>query len=301
MLNFNTADLFSAGLTILTFVCFVFWLRERKKKKMTVLAESNVSEAKPQKKKQTTSEFLASLFTVLFIVWFIRSFVFEPFQIPSGSMMPTLLPGDFILVQKFSYGIYDPVFHHKIISTGEPQRGDIAVFTDPSNPKINLIKRIIGLPGDTIVYKDHQLYIKKACHSADNTCNNKLEAVPKTFLKQSSYISEMTNDPMDEYKEQLGKVAHHILITPNLPPNIAEYLPPIYHQKNEPYDTWVVPKGHYFAMGDNRDNSLDSRYWGFLSEQDLIGKATFIWISFDFKKDSWIPSGVRFNRIGTIN
>ncbi len=240
-----------------------------------------------------------TLFPVIAFVFILRSFIYEPFQIPSGSMMPTLLIGDFILVEKFSYGIKDPIWQNKLISVGEPKRGDVAVFKYPKNPKIDFIKRVVGLPGDHIVYKDKRLYLIPACASGD--CGNYKE-VDITF-KGSRYFRDENAD-LGVYIEKLGKVSHKILINPNRQDEVVHY----YQQNNVPtteYE-WVVPKGHYFMMGDNRDNSDDSRYWGFVPEKNLVGKAVAKWISFEFyrSKDgllpTWVPSKIRFNRIGAI-
>ncbi|WP_094751614.1 signal peptidase I [Psychromonas sp. CD1] len=240
-----------------------------------------------------------SLFPVIAVVFILRSFLYEPFQIPSGSMMPTLLVGDFILVEKFSYGVKEPLWQNTFIPVAEPQRGDVAVFKYPEDPRVDFIKRVVGLPGDKIVYKDKQLYIVPACTSAD--CGS-YKALDMQYIGDKKYHDEEMT--VQRYNEILGSVAHEILINPYRRDQVAYY----YKQddvKTFSYE-WIVPEGHYFMMGDNRDNSKDSRYWGFVPEQNLVGKAVAIWISFEFYRDpndllpTWIPSGVRFNRIGGI-
>ncbi|WP_237360745.1 signal peptidase I [Vibrio marisflavi] len=287
------ADLFSLILTIATLGTGIVYCLDKfvwqKKRQANDANESKTSGWITQSR---------SLFPVLLVVFILRSFIVEPFQIPSGSMEPTLLPGDFILVEKFAYGLRDPVFHETLIHTGEPKRGDIAVFVDPQNPKIDLIKRIVGLPGDTIIYRNKTLYIKPACKSGE-TCKPAFK-VPKSYVGPTKFTELGTT--LNEYKEHLGSVNHMILRDPVLPEQYLSY----YQQDGAEIGEWIVPKGHYFAMGDNRDNSDDSRYWGFIPEKNLVGKATFIWMSFAFNhkasswEPSWIPSSVRFKRIGTI-
>ncbi|PSJ42648.1 signal peptidase I [Zobellella endophytica] len=239
-----------------------------------------------------------SIFPVIAAVLVLRSFIYEPFQIPSGSMMPTLLVGDFILVEKFSYGLKEPVNNTTIIPTGAPERGDVAVFKYPENPRIDYIKRIVGLPGDRIVYQDKQLYVQPACDGGD--CP---EAAPVALkFEQSGEFTQM-GIPLERYSESLSERPHEILRNPLLPDRVSMY----YRQPGTARNEWVVPEGHYFALGDNRDNSTDSRFWGFVPEQNLVGKAVAIWISFEFERNadswlpSWVPSDVRFSRIGAIH
>jgi signal peptidase I len=213
-------------------------------------------------------EYARSFFPVIFIVLILRSFIAEPFRIPSASMMPTLLIGDFILVNKFTYGIRLPVINKKIIELGEPQRGDIVVFRYPKDPKVDYIKRVIGLPGDKVVYANKKL-----------TVND----VPVGWFPQARYQgvgqgSDMTG--AEHITEVLSGVDHSILIRNGIPS--VEF-------------THVVPEGQYFVMGDNRDNSNDSRYWGTVPEANLVGKAFFIWMNWDLEN-----KGVDFSRIGTL-
>ncbi|QSX30823.1 signal peptidase I [Shewanella cyperi] len=241
-----------------------------------------------------------SIFPVIAFVLVLRSFLYEPFQIPSGSMMPTLLVGDFILVEKFSYGIKDPVWRKQLINTGDPKRGDIVVFKYPENPAIDYIKRVVGLPGDRIFYQDKQLYIQRACQEGE-ACGS----VPQKVERVSVNSGEFSHDgvPLLKFREQLGDVTHDILINPRRPDMRGMF----FHKDGLPTGEFLVPEGHYFMMGDNRDNSTDSRFWGFVPEENLVGKAVAIWISFEFERGpgdvlpSWIPTGVRFNRVGGVN
>ncbi|MEE2023205.1 MULTISPECIES: signal peptidase I [Alkalimonas] len=246
------------------------------------------------------TETARSVFPILAIITVLRSFLFEPFQIPSGSMMPTLLVGDFILVQKFAYDVKDPVFRKNLYRNSLPQHGDIAVFKFPNNPRLDYIKRVIGLPGDRVIYRDKQFFIQRACpEELQGNCPG-LEQVRYTFAGDSEFTQQGL--PQKQYTERLGDRSYSILQTPAL----AEQKQRYYRQSGTAIDEWVVPEGHYFAVGDNRDNSQDSREWGFVAEELLVGKAVFIWMSFEFSDNPdrvlprWVPSGVRFERIGRI-
>ena len=201
-----------------------------------------------------------SFFPILLAVFIIRSFIVEPFKIPSGSMMPTLIPGDFIVVNKFSYGIRFPVWNKTLINLGKPNRGDISVFHYPKNPSIDYIKRVIGLPGDEIRYENKELFING-------------EIINKEFLGKYSYtFNENEMLEASEFIEILDNSNYSILV----------------HDIPSENYKFKVPEGHYFVMGDNRDNSSDSRVWGFVPDELLVGKAFFIWLNF-----------TEFNRIGT--
>lgn len=208
--------------------------------------------------RQTIVEYSRSFFPVLLFVLVIRSFIFEPFRIPSGSMMPTLLQGDFIFVKKYAYGLRLPVLETKFIGTGEPKRGDVIVFRLPSDPSINYIKRVVGLPGDEINYERHRL-----------TINGEL-----INLEQSPEATPA----IPKFSEQLDAREHDILISN-----------PAYSFKD---GTYRVAEGHYFVMGDNRDNSRDSRFIGAIPESNLVGEAVRIWMHIDGLK--W----PRWERIG---
>ena len=203
-------------------------------------------------------EYSKSFFPVILVVFLIRSFIAEPFKIPSGSMMPTLLAGDFILVNKFTYGLRVPILNNTFIEVNHPKRGDVFVFHYPPDPSIDYIKRVVGVPGDKILYQDKQLYING-------------QKMDMTYLDDYQYESVGLNQVhAKRYSEQLGDVKHDVLIEENS------------FSKEGGVE---VPSGYYFAMGDNRDNSKDSRYWGFVPERNLVGKAFFIWWNFDdFKR-----------------
>ena len=255
---------------------------------------------------------------MLAIVLIVRSFIYEPFQIPSGSMMPTLLIGDFILVEKFAYGIKDPIYQKTIIETGHPKRGDIVVFKYPEDPRLDYIKRTVGLPGDKVTYDPiaKQVTIQPGC-SSGQACGSALPVTysnvePSDFVQTfsrsnggeaTSGFFEMPQGErkadgvrLDQRQETLGDVNHRILTVPIAQDQVGMY----YHQSGLPLATWIVPPGQYFMMGDNRDNSADSRYWGFVPEANLVGKATAIWMSFEKQEGQW-PTGVRLSRIGGIH
>lgn len=239
------------------------------------------------------------IFPVIAFVLILRSFIYEPFQIPSGSMRPTLLVGDFILVEKFAYGLKDPVFRNKFFATGTPERGDVVVFKYPENPNLDYIKRVIGLPGDTITYSNKEVFITPACKTNEK-CLTEQKMVQ---ISKGNFVEDGEMTFEQRYTEKLGDVEHDILINPRKYDQISTYGPQQYGTK---LNQWIVPQGEYFVMGDNRDNSQDGRFWGFVPDDHLVGKAVAIWISFEFKRKpdsmlpSWIPTDVRFNRVGGI-
>ncbi|GAC15127.1 signal peptidase I [Aliiglaciecola lipolytica] len=297
------ANYFSLFLVVLTVASGLIWLIDAKifapKRRQKVVAANGGNELPegielPVPYVVDTAQ---QIFPVIAFVLVLRSFIYEPFQIPSGSMMPTLLVGDFILVEKFSYGLKDPVTRTKFFETGAPERGDVVVFKYPENPKLDYIKRVVGLPGDTISYSAKDLYIKPACASGEN-CAPEYK-VERDFLGQYNYQGFQVN----KLSEQLGDVNHEILIFPRRLDDISRY----YEQSGTRIGEWVVPEGNYFVMGDNRDNSEDGRFWGFVSDDHLVGKAVAIWISFEFGHapedflPTWIPTGVRFERVGGID
>jgi signal peptidase I len=217
-------------------------------------------------------EYSASFFPVILVVFLLRSFVVEPFKIPSGSMIPTLLVGDFILVNKFDYGLRLPVWNKKIVPFKNPQRGDIVVFRYPKDESVDYIKRVIGLPGDTVAYENKRLTING--QPVDET------AMPDFFDEEQVAYSK-------QFEENLDGRKNAILNTPAVPPYIlgAEDYP---FKQNCSYNSegivCKVPAGHYFMMGDNRDNSADSRYWGFVPDKNIVGRAFFIWMNFSSLK-----------------
>jgi len=224
-------------------------------------------------------EYGKSFFPVLAIVLVLRSFLVEPFQIPSGSMKPTLEVGDFILVNKFAYGIRLPVLDSKVIEVGDPQRGDVMVFRYPSDPNVNYIKRVVGLPGDKVRYTtDKHLFV------------NDQPVAEQLIGEEPGTLGSAVL-----YKEQLGEAEHLIR------KEMSRY-------RAEPGREWTVPGGHYFMMGDNRDNSNDSRYWndpkipkgvlGMVPDRNIVGKAFAVWLSWPDPKMSNLPN---FSRVGLIH
>lgn len=212
-------------------------------------------------------EYARSFFPVVLAVLVLRSFVVEPFRIPSGSMMPTLLVGDFILVNKFAYGIRLPVLNSKVLEVGEPEHGDVVVFRYPQDPGVDYIKRVVGVPGDRVAYYNKTVYINGQPAEQDSL---------------GIYTGEGAGAVMtgaEQRMELLDGVSHHILVRNGQPSVEGEF---------------VVPAGQYFVMGDNRDNSNDSRYWGTVPEENLVGKAFLIWMNYDGE-----AGGVSWSRIGS--
>lgn len=225
-------------------------------------------ETKYEPKLPLLVEYAKSFFPIFLIVLILRSFVFEPFKIPSASMMPTLLIGDFILVNKYDYGLRLPVLHNKFVKNKTPERGDIVVFRYPDDPSIPFIKRVVGLPGDRIKYMDKSLYIN---------------GIPVTQMLNGRYNAVGSGIMMDGVSlriEDLGNIKHEILVDPT--------------RRSQERET-IVPAGQYFVLGDNRDNSKDSRFWGFVPDENLVGRAFMIWMNWDSKN-----GGVDFTRIGTM-
>jgi len=253
---------FALVLVVLTSVSGVIWLVDsllfRQKRMDRAVQKSIEAPAEP-----VMVEYARSLFPVLLVVLVFRSFLFEPFKIPSGSMIPTLLVGDFIVVNKFSYGVRLPVINKKILfGKGAPQRGDVVVFRYPKDPGVNFIKRAVGLPGDTITYRDKQLYINGEEVEKQNEGNFKSSDIKCSTPARDAAL----------FTENLGEVEHNLLLHTSRPSRNGQ---------------WVVPEGHYFMMGDNRDRSNDSRMWGFVR----------IWLNFDFEKGcaDWSRTGNSIN------
>ena len=212
-------------------------------------------------------EYSVSFFPVILIVFLLRSFLVEPFKIPSSSMVPTLLVGDFILVNKFTYGIRLPVANRKVVPLNDPQRGDVMVFRYPEDPSLDYIKRVVALPGDRIEYRNKRLSIN---------------GTPVPLRQVDDYLSRERMQFSRRFVETLNGVEHHILIEEDAPTFAApgRAFP---FAGNCNYNTsglaCTVPPGHYFVMGDNRDNSSDSRVWGFVPDENIVGKAFFIWLN----------------------
>ncbi|MEY3474016.1 MAG: signal peptidase [Pseudomonadota bacterium] len=215
-------------------------------------------------------DWTAGLFPVIVAVFLLRSFLFEPFRIPSGSMVPTLQVGDLILVNKFDYGVRLPVLNKKFISNREPARGDVVVFRYPPDPRLDYIKRVVGVPGDEVAYLNQKL-----------TVNGQ----PVPLQPLGEYYDEDSLRYAPQFSEKLGDVEHRILVDPRRAgyygPDDAKRFP---FGENCRYSaegvTCKVPAGHYFMMGDNRDNSQDSRFWGFVPDENLVGRAFFVWMNF---------------------
>jgi len=293
---------FSLLLFVLTVVTFAYWLAERfyfaPKRHAAVAAFGQQDAARrEQLAKQgitrvddNTAEtrqallmqpwwldWTAGLFPVILVVFLLRSFLFEPFKIPSGSMKPTLLIGDLILVNKFHYGIRLPVVNKKVFAIDDPQRGDVMVFRYPQDPSTDYIKRVVGVPGDEISFRAQRVYVNG-------------EAAPLVALPPPGFYDEETRRYEAEFVERLGAVEHHIIINPQSEQfhwaNDSVTFP---FRENCRYSaegvTCKVPAGNYFMMGDNRDNSQDSRYWGFVPDENIVGKAFFVWMNFgDLKR-----------------
>lgn len=249
---------FALILVILTFLSGMIWLLDSlffKQKRMDRMAR----EGGDPDREPVAVEYSRSLFPVLFIVLLFRSFLFEPFKIPSGSMIPTLLIGDFIVVNKYAYGLRLPVLNKKFVELGEPKRGDVVVFRYPVDPAVNFIKRVVGMPGDSITYRDKTLYIN----------GEAVETQGGAAFRSDDVKCSTPRADAKRYREDLGRNRHDILV---------------HDQIRGRNGQWVVPEGHYFMMGDNRDRSNDSREWGFVPEENLVGKAVGIWLNLDVNR-----------------
>jgi len=249
---------FALFLFLLLTVTGLVWLLDK-----YVLRRSRPAEAR----QPWWVEYSISFFPVILAVFLLRSFLVEPFKIPSGSMIPTLLIGDFILVNKYTYGIRLPVLNVKVLDVGNPKRGDVMVFRYPADPALDYIKRVVGLPGDRIEYRDKAL-----------TVNGK--PVPRRSLPD--YESRERLQYYPRFLESFDGNEHEIILEKEAPGFVGLSME-FRHSGNCDYNSGglvcTVPPGHYFVMGDNRDNSSDSRVWGFVPDENIVGKAFFIWLN----------------------
>ncbi|MBC7664277.1 MAG: signal peptidase I [Caulobacter sp.] len=283
---------FALLLLLLTLVTFAYWLAERlyfapRRQKAAAVFESQEAARRADLTRQGIQvdgevddvkarllqqpwwlDWTAGLFPVIAVVFVLRSFLFEPFKIPSGSMIPTLQVGDLILVNKFHYGIRLPVINKKIIPNHDPARGDVMVFHYPMNPQVDYIKRVVGLPGDEVSYLNKQLRING-------------ELVPEAPLPD--YYVDERHVYERAFVEDLKGVKHQILNDPDRPSGVTPFngFP---FKDNCQYSAegvvCKVPANHYFMMGDHRDDSQDSRYWGFVPDENIVGRAFFVWMNF---------------------
>ncbi len=285
---------FSLLLFVLTVVTLVFWLGERFRFKPAREAAAAELERQDAARRAELAkmgidkvdgdvavarerllmqpwwlDWTAGLFPVILIVFLLRSFLFEPFKIPSGSMIPTLLVGDLILVNKFHYGVRLPVINKKIIENNAVERGDVMVFRYPVDPRQDYIKRVVALPGDTVAWVNQKLL---------------LNGQPVPVKAQGEFFEADSLRYEPQFSEQLGKIEHKILVDPRrqswFGPDPKTF--PFADQCRYTAEgmSCTVPAGHYFVMGDNRDNSQDSRYWGFVPDDNIVGKAFFVWMNF---------------------
>ena len=285
---------FSLLLLVLTLVTMAYWLAERYRfaparraaaealvaddaRRRTELARMGIEkvdgdvEAARQKilAQPWWLDWTAGLFPVILVVFLLRSFLFEPFKIPSGSMVPTLVVGDLILVNKYHYGVRLPVVNTKLVANNDPKRGDVVVFRYPVDTRIDYIKRVVGVPGDEVAYVNQKLSINGS---------------PVELRAEGEYYDEDSMRYAQRFSERLGEVEHRILVDPK---RVAFYGPdpksfPMHESCRYSAEGMVckVPPGHYFVMGDNRDNSQDSRFWGFVPDRNIVGRAFFVWMNF---------------------
>ncbi len=308
------SSLYGIILVVLMFVSGIIWLIDSqtagKKRKAAVKKLYDDMLKPPQEAIDSVSkepihvDYAKSFFPILFFIVVLRSFLYEPFQIPSASMKPTLTEGDFILVNKYDYGLRLPITSEKVIEVGLPKRGDVAVFRAPDTGE-DYIKRIIGLPGDTVIYtREKELYIIPFCATGIPVaeCPKKMH-IKKTQVSGPGYIDKNPDTGIGyvntEYEEDLDGVKHGILNNPRIRARTKEgrYVD----------SQFKVPQKKYFVMGDNRDNSKDSRYWettNFVPEENMVGHAVSIWMHFEFgiktRFLTWIPTGFDLDRVGEI-
>ena len=283
---------FALLLLILTLVTFAYWLAERlyfapRRRQAAAQYETQEAARRAELARQGIQvdgdveavknklleqpwwlDWTAGLFPVIAVVFVLRSFLFEPFKIPSGSMIPTLQVGDLILVNKYHYGIRLPVINKKIIANHDPQRGDVMVFHYPIDPRVDYIKRVVGLPGDEVSYLNKQL---------------RINGQPVAEAPMADYFVDDRSTYEQRFKETLGGVEHSILTKSDVAPGVQPFndFPFKDHCRYSAEGVVCkVPPGHYFMMGDHRDDSQDSRYWGFVPDENIVGKAFFVWMNF---------------------
>ncbi|MEY6432241.1 signal peptidase I [Thioalkalicoccus limnaeus] len=265
---------FPTVLVVATFVSGLIWLIDAAW--FAPRRRAALGDGAAKTKEPVIVDYARSFFPILLVVLLLRSFVVEPFRIPSGSMMPTLLVGDFILVNKYAYGLRWPVLNTKFVEGGEPQRGDVIVFRFPEDQRIDYIKRVVAVPGDELAYRDKTLFING-------------EAQPQESIGYYSGIGASTAlRGTLELREDLTGREHRILVDPRRPD-----FPPMCRELA--YGPITVPEGHFFTIGDNRDNSNDSRCWGLVPEANLVGRAFAIWMHWDRQRDGF---PIDWGRIG---
>jgi signal peptidase I len=305
LITAETLD-FSLVLLLLSVVTGLVWLIDhlffRKKREAAMMKGVGGEMALPE---PGTVDYARSFFPVAFIVLIVRAFIFEPFRIPSDSMMPTLLDGDFIVVNKFSYGLRWPVLNQKFLDIGSPQRGDVVVFRHPPHPNVNFIKRLVGLPGDRVEVHDDHLVIN----------GQTIELKVVGDYTDGCYVGlKLNTETIGNHTHQVMSCRSEIGLIPGnrfVASGSASSLPACDRKKTRAdvgswvcretpagtgrdrgdYQFEIVPAGYYLMIGDNRDNSDDSRGWGLVPDANLVGKATRIWFNFDLQRGSWVNWG----------
>jgi len=261
---------FELALVLATALCGAVWVLDalffaRRRRDKAARADKGKGASQRGARMPTVVEYARSFFPVLLIVLVVRSFIAEPFRIPSQSMLPTLQVGDFIVVNKFAYGLRLPVVNSEVADFGDPERGDVIVFRYPPQPSVNYIKRVVGVPGDTIAYYNRRVFVNG-------------EPVPVERVGPYQPPGASDEGRLIEFRERLGGEMHPLVLDP---------------EGSSPEGEFVVPEGQYFVLGDNRDHSNDSRRWGYVPRHNLVGKAEMIWMHWD-----WTGGGFGWDRIG---
>ncbi|WP_343182683.1 signal peptidase I [Buchnera aphidicola] len=306
-------NVYSQILPIIICIIGILWIIEKifylKNQLMDTKNQEKIKNKKCKYSNLITS--CSAYFPIILIILIIKCFFYEPFYIASESMKPNLFPGDYIAAKKYFYGIKNPFTKKIIINFHQPKRGDIIVFTNPKNKNQYIIKRIIGIPGDKIIYDtiNNQLIIYSDFQNASkkqkikinyymlnqykNYKNNNLTDT-KNISQNKNYNNTLKNKCII-YREEINHYKYNILISYNIKNKIKNY----FQQSGQPKQFWLVPKKEYFVLGDNRHNSLDSRYIGFIPESNIIGKVNYIWMNLQYQENQW-PSTININRIGKI-